>query len=137
MFAGLVLMFLSAAGSLPQDAGLAAAPWASHSLLVHLVPEVLPTWLFINVCSLPSFLCPGTPYPSLTFGNFLFLHPILASSWISSPLFALTLDNCVLKCPLLSWILHHLGTLLSSCHSLPQHYLFLSWDLRRGFIEAE
>lgn len=30
-----------------------------------------------------------------------------------------------------------MGTLLFICHGLPQHYLFLSWDLRIQFIGAE
>lgn len=59
---------------------------------------------------LPGYLVPCLPWPWITVSWNVFCFP---GSW------------------------HHLGTLLSSCHSLPQHYLFLSWDLRRGFIEAE
>lgn len=45
VFAGLVLCSCLLQSLYPQDAGLAAAPWASRSLLVFLVPNVLPTQL--------------------------------------------------------------------------------------------
>lgn len=75
------------------------------------------------------------PFSASNSGNFIFLYPILASSWVSSPFFALTSGNCVPKCFLPSWILAPPGDFQLS--QLSPEQLFLNWDLKMGFILAE
>lgn len=123
-------------GSSADVSVLAAAP-LRLSLFAHLVSRALCTWLVIKFCSLPWNLAWNPdPLPGLTSGNFIFLHPILPSGSLVPclPWPRMTVSQSVFCLPG-SW--QHLETLLFSCHSPPQHYLFLSWDLRMGFIEAE
>ena len=100
-------------------------PRVSHSLLAHLVPDMLPPWHLVNFCSLFS-----SPWPGILTCH---VFPLLANLYFFTLFW---LPEYLIPClpwrqMTVSWSVfclpgsgHHPGTLPFSCPSFPPHNLF-------------